>query len=130
MKNDPPDHRIPRYLGPPPKSQKKPAAAAGGKPNNNDNLYGIKKLRELILELAVRGKLVPQNPDDEPASELLKKIAQEKDRLIKKGKIKKPKKLPEIGEDEKPLELPKGWKWVRFTRYFVLHSERQGTQIY
>ena len=52
-------------------------------------LYGIKKLRELILELAVRGLLVPQNPNDEPASELLKKIAAEKAKLVKAGKIKK-----------------------------------------
>lgn len=77
------------------------------------DLYGIKKLRELILELAVRGKLVPQDPNDEPASELLKRIAAEKAELVKKGKIKKQKHLPEISEDEKPFELPKGWEWVR-----------------
>ncbi len=52
------------------------------------DLYGIKKLRELILELAVRGKLVPQDPNDEPASELLKRIAAEKAELVKQGKIK------------------------------------------
>ncbi len=77
------------------------------------NLYGIKKLRKLILELAVRGKLVPQDENDEPASVLLGKIAAEKERLIKEKKIKKPKKLPEIGEDEKSFELPVGWEWVR-----------------
>ena len=77
------------------------------------DLYGIKKLRELILELAVRGKLVPQDPNDEPASELLKRIAVEKAELIKQGKIKKQKPLPEISEDEKPFELPMGWEWVR-----------------
>jgi len=77
------------------------------------NLYGIKKLRELILELAVRGKLVPQDENDEPASVLLERIAAEKERLIKEKKIKKPKKLPKIGEDEKPFELPKGWEWAR-----------------
>lgn len=77
------------------------------------DLYGIKKLRELILELAVRGKLVPQDPNDEPASELLKHIAAEKAELVKQGKIKKPKPLPEISEEEKPFELPEGWEWVR-----------------
>jgi type I restriction-modification system DNA methylase subunit len=77
------------------------------------DLYGIKKLRELILELAVRGKLVPQDPNDEPASELLKRIAAEKAELVKQGKIKKPKPLPEISEEEKPFELPEGWEWVR-----------------
>ncbi len=76
-------------------------------------LYGIKKLRELILELAVRGKLVPQDPSDEPASKLLKRIAAEKTRLIKDKKIKKQKPLPEITDEEKLFDLPSGWKWVR-----------------
>ncbi|HGW6557238.1 TPA: restriction endonuclease subunit S, partial [Escherichia coli] len=67
---------------------------------------------ELILELAVRGKLVPQDPNDEPASELLKRIAAEKAELVKQGKIKKQKPLPEISEEEKPFELPEGWEWV------------------
>ncbi|EAR5951834.1 restriction endonuclease subunit S [Salmonella enterica] len=79
------------------------------------DLYGIKKLRELILELAVRGKLVPQDPNDEPASELLKRIAAEKTELVKQGKIKKQKPLPEISEEEKPFELPVGWEWVTFS---------------
>jgi type I restriction enzyme, S subunit len=80
---------------------------------NGRNCHGTKKLRELILDLAVQGKLVPQDPDDEPASELLKKIAEEKERLIKEGKIKKQKPLPKIREEEKPFELPKGWEWAR-----------------
>ncbi|MCK1970518.1 restriction endonuclease subunit S [Franconibacter sp. IITDAS19] len=87
---------------------------AGRGSNGKIDLYGIKKLRELILELAVRGKLVPQDPNDEPASELLKRIADEKAELVKQGKIKKQKPLPEISEDEKPFELPEGWEWVRF----------------
>ncbi|MCE0849485.1 restriction endonuclease subunit S [Pseudomonas asiatica] len=74
---------------------------------------GIKKLRELILELAVRGKLVPQDPSDEPASELLKRIAEEKARLVAQGKIKKQKPQPEITDEEKPFQLPTGWEWVR-----------------
>ncbi|MBT2374913.1 restriction endonuclease subunit S [Pseudomonas fluorescens] len=74
---------------------------------------GIKKLRELILELAVRGKLVPQDPSDEPASELLKRIAEEKVRLVDEGKIRKQKPLAKIGEEEKPFELPANWRWGR-----------------
>ena len=86
---------------------------AGRGSNGKIDLYGIKKLRELILELAVRGKLVPQDPNDEPASELLKRIAAVKAKLVKQGKIKKQKPLPEISEDEKPFELPVGWEWQR-----------------
>ncbi|MGP8845645.1 restriction endonuclease subunit S [Enterobacter hormaechei] len=88
-------------------------STAGRGSNGKIDLYGIKKLRELILELAVRGKLVPQDPNDEPASELLKRIAAEKAELVKQGKIKKQKPLPEISEDEKPFELPEGWELNR-----------------
>ena len=88
-------------------------STAGRGSSGKIDLYGIKKLRELILELAVRGKLVPQDPNDEPASELLKHIAAEKAELVKQGKIKKPKPLPEISEEEKPFELPEGWEWTR-----------------
>lgn len=76
-------------------------------------LYGIKKLRELILELAVRGKLVAQDPNDEPASVLLERIAVERAQLVKNEKLKKQKSLPEIRENEKPFELPQSWAWVR-----------------
>jgi type I restriction enzyme, S subunit len=93
--------------------QKSNGGRGRGNNSNGQSVYGIKKLRELILELAVRGKLVPQDLNDEPASVLLEKIAKEKKRLIKEGKIKKEKPLPEIGEDEKPFELPVGWKWIR-----------------
>jgi type I restriction enzyme, S subunit len=88
-------------------------STAGRGNNGKIDLYGIKKLRELILELAVRGKLVPQDPNDEPASELLKRIAAEKAELVKQGKIKKQKPLSEISEDEKPFELPGGWEWEK-----------------
>jgi type I restriction enzyme S subunit len=74
---------------------------------------GIKCLRELIFSLAVQGKLVPQEPNDIPACELLKQIRAEKDRLIAEGKIKKVKPLPAITGDEKPFELPQGWEWIR-----------------
>ncbi|MCP4221083.1 MAG: restriction endonuclease subunit S [bacterium] len=72
---------------------------------------GMARLRELVLQLAVMGKLVPQDPADEPAAVLLEKIKKEKQRLIKEGKIKKQKPLPEITDAEKPYELPKGWEW-------------------
>ena len=71
------------------------------------------RLRELILTLAVQGKLVPQDPADEPASVLPQKIRAEKDRLIAEGKIKRDKPLAEIAEEEKPFGLPQGWEWVR-----------------
>ena len=75
---------------------------------------GVARLRELILTLAVQGKLVPQDPADEPASRLLQKIRAEKDRLIAEGKIKKDKPLAAIADEEKPFELPVGWEWVRW----------------
>lgn len=74
---------------------------------------GIQKLRGLILELAVRGKLVAQDPDDEPASELLKRIAKERARLEAAGQCKKSKALPPVSEDEKPFALPRTWAWTR-----------------
>lgn len=74
---------------------------------------GVARLRELILSLAVRGRLVSQDPNDEPASELLKRIRAEKDRLIKEGKIKRDKHLPPLIEDDKPYDLPASWEWVR-----------------
>ncbi len=77
---------------------------------NNDL---IKSLRQSILSYAIQGKLVPQDPTDEPASELLKKIQAEKEQLIAEKKIKKPKPLAPIGKDEKLFVLPNGWEWVR-----------------
>ena len=74
----------------------------------------IKQLRQTILNLAVRGKLVPQDPNDEPASELLKRIAQEKARLVKEGKAKRQDVLPEIDLHQSPFELPARWAWGRF----------------
>ncbi|MFW3968749.1 hypothetical protein BME90_09395 [Klebsiella quasipneumoniae subsp. similipneumoniae] len=74
---------------------------------------GIAKLRELILTLAMQGKLVEQDPADQPALELLKDIDAEKQRLVKTGKIKAPKPLPPIKPEEVPYQLPQGWEWVR-----------------
>ncbi|WP_282754998.1 restriction endonuclease subunit S [Desulfuromonas thiophila] len=80
-------------------------------------LYTVKEnvaeLRKAILQLAVMGRLVPQDPNDPPASELLKEIEAEKQRLVKAGKIKKPKPLPPIKSEEVPYQLPQGWEWVR-----------------
>ncbi|EPD1269404.1 restriction endonuclease subunit S [Shigella flexneri] len=98
-------------------------STAGRGSSGKIDLYGIKKLRELILELAVRGKLVPQDPNDEPASDLLKRIAAEKAELVKQGKIKKQKPLPEISEEEKPFELPEGWEWVYLPDIYCSISE-------
>ena len=96
-------------------------------------MIDTKLLRQKILDLAIRGKLVPQNPTDEPASELLKKIKAEKDALVKAGKIKKNKhesfifrgddnryyeqidgKTSDI-TDEIPFDLPNSWDWCRFS---------------
>tara|TARA_Y100000296_G_scaffold6939_1_gene8319 strand:- start:3141 stop:4997 length:1857 start_codon:yes stop_codon:yes gene_type:complete len=75
--------------------------------------WATDRLKDTILQLAVMGKLVPQNPDDEPASKLLERIEEEKARLVKEGKIKKPKKLPSVSDEEKPFELPEGWEWTQ-----------------
>ncbi|MEQ5756965.1 MULTISPECIES: restriction endonuclease subunit S [unclassified Providencia] len=86
-------------------------STAGRGSNGKIDLYGIKKLRELILELAVRGKLVPQDPNDEPASELLKRIEKEREGLVKSRKIRKSKVLEPVDTSELPFELPRGWEW-------------------
>lgn len=85
---------------------------------------GVARLRELILTLAVQGKLVPQDPADEPAGELLKKIRAQKERLIAEGKVKRDKPLAAIAEGEKPFGLPVGWEWVRIPE--VTHTLGQG----
>ncbi|MDB6236027.1 restriction endonuclease subunit S [Lactobacillus amylovorus] len=71
------------------------------------------KLKQSVLQYAMEGKLVKQNPSDEPASELIKKIENEKAELVKEGKIKKSKKLPAITDDEKPFDIPNSWEWVK-----------------
>jgi type I restriction enzyme S subunit len=73
----------------------------------------VRKLRQQLLQDAVQGKLVKQNPKDEPASELLKKIKAEKAQLIKLGKLKKEKELPPIKPEEIPFEISEGWIWCR-----------------
>jgi type I restriction enzyme S subunit len=89
--------------------------------SNFETLYhtpeAIDNLKKNILNEAVRGKLVPQDPNDEPASELLKKIEAEKQRLYDEGEIRKPKDLPPVEEDEIPFEIPESWVWTRFGEY-------------
>ena len=77
-----------------------------------DRPEAVDALEQTILQLAVRGLLVPQDPTDEPASVLLQKIRTEKAHLIAQGKIKRDKPLAEIADEEKPFELPQGWEWV------------------
>ncbi len=74
----------------------------------------IPRLRRFILDLAVRGKLLEQDPRDEPASELLKEIEAEKVRLVKAGKIRKQEPTPQVAIEDQPFELPSNWQWVRF----------------
>ncbi|MBL0475298.1 restriction endonuclease subunit S [Aeromonas veronii] len=97
----------------------RPKSSAGRGSNSKLELTGIKKLRELILELAVRGKLVPQDPSDEPASVLLERIAAEKAQLVRDGKIKSEKKYPVISDAEQPHSKPDGWVFERFGNVLI-----------
>ena len=83
------------------------------------------KLKQSVLQYAMEGKLVKQDPSDEPASELIKKIKNEKAELIKEGKIKKSKKLPVITDDEKPFDIPDSWEWVRLGNIFDIASSKR-----
>ena len=74
----------------------------------------IKQLRQTILSLAVRGRLVPQESDDEPASQLLGQIQEERELLVKEGKMKRGAVLPSIDQERGPFKLPQGWAWARF----------------
>ncbi len=90
---------------------------------------GIKRLRELILSLAMQGRLVPQDPSDKPATELLKDIEAEKRWLVSEGKIRAPKPLPKIEPEETPYLLPTGWEWARFPDcYFGIGSKSNQIQ--
>lgn len=81
------------------------------------------QLRKSILQMAIQGKLVPQDPNDEPASVLLKKIRAEKENLIKQGKIKKEKPLPPITDDEKLFDIPATWEWVRLNEVAITNPK-------
>ena len=73
----------------------------------------IAHLRQFVLDLTVRGKLVEQGPNDESASQLLKRIAVQKARLVKAGEIRKPRALPPSAPEHRPFTVPKSWKWAR-----------------
>lgn len=94
-------------------------SSSGRGSNGKVELTGIKKLRELILELAVRGKLVEQYANDEPASMLLEKIDKDKAQLTQLGNLKKPKKYPQIAPEEHPFKIPSSWIWERMHRVFL-----------
>ena len=83
------------------------------------------ELKNSILQLAIQGKLVEQSPEEGTGEELYQQIQNEKQALIKAGKIKKEKPLPEIAEDEIPFEIPESWKWVRVANIWsVLNGDR------
>ena len=90
-----------------------------------------KKLRQKILDLAIHGKLVPQDPTDEPASVLLERIKAEKERLIKEGKIKRSKKSAKTSDtphyENVPFEVPDGWKSVPVSELFCLNPKSEIT---
>jgi type I restriction enzyme S subunit len=80
----------------------------------------VEALEQTILQLAVRGLLVPQDPNDEAASELLDRVQAEKEQLISTGAIKRGKPLPAVAEAERPFELPPGWSWARLEAVSIL----------
>ena len=90
----------------------------------------IKALRQTILNLAVRGKLVPQDPNDEPASELLKKIAVERNDLVTQKLIRREKPLTEIHAKELPFNLPRGWEWSRIGNAVLFTQYGTSTKAY
>ena len=88
-------------------------ATTGRGSSKKIELYGVKRLRELILDLAIRGLLVPQNAEDASASELLKEISKQKEELVKQRGLRKPKSLSDVADSETPFTLPEDWSWVR-----------------
>ena len=98
---------------------------------NRNTTMDTKALRQKILDLAIHGKLVPQDPNDEPASVLLERIKAEKERLIKEGKIKKSKKSEKTSDtphyENVPFEVPEGWKSVPVSELFCLNPKSEIT---
>lgn len=91
--------------------------------------HGIQKLRGLILELAMRGKLVPQDLKDEPASKLLKRIAQERVRLEELGACKKSRATPLVGVDDPPFELPPDWVWTNLATVSLINPRNTADDL-
>lgn len=88
-------------------------------------------MKKSILQYAIQGKLVEQRPEEGTGEELYRQIQAEKQRLIKEGKIKKEKSLPEIAEDEIPFDIPESWKWVRLSEIIsVLGDGIHGTPVF
>lgn len=92
--------------------RKSGAGRSGG--SKRISLYGIERLRALVLDLAVRGKLVPQDPADEPAADLLRRVKAERAKLIKNKKIGKGKSLPTVS-DTPPFDIPESWEWTQLS---------------
>nr|VFJ66655.1 MAG: Type I restriction modification DNA specificity domain-containing protein [Candidatus Kentron sp. DK] len=92
----------------------------------------VARLRRFVLDLAVRGKLVAQDPEDEPAAVLLERIGRERKRLVREGKIKKEKLLPQISVVDRKFELPGGWEWIRLgdLSNFVTSGSRDWAKYY
>lgn len=89
------------------------------------------QLKASILQYAIQGKLVEQRPEEGTGEELYRQIQQEKQRLIKEGKIKKEKPLPEITENEIPFDIPESWKWARLSEIIsVLGDGIHGTPTF
>ena len=80
-------------------------------------------MQKSILQMAIQGKLVEQQPEEGTGEELYKQILQQKQKLIQEGKIKKEKPLIEITEDEKPFDIPESWKWVRLEKIVILNPK-------
>jgi type I restriction enzyme S subunit len=93
--------------------------------------HSVDRLKQTILELAVMGRLVPQDPNDEPASALLARIVDQKGHLMDNGEIKKQKPLPATDEETWPFALPKGWQWCRLQEVaYLLGDGLHGTPEY
>lgn len=80
-------------------------------------------MKKSILQYAIQGKLIEQRPEEGTGEELYRQIQEEKKRLIKEGKIKKEKPLPEIAEDEIPFDIPGSWKWVRVAQIVTFNPK-------
>ena len=94
--------------------------------NGKVELTGVKKLRELILELAVHGRLIEQYPTDTPADQLLERIAERRKELIAAKQIKNSKPLSPVAPDEAPSELPAGWAWTRLGSIAEINPRNAG----